>query len=268
MGVLNVTPDSFSDGGRFLKPDAAYRQAIRMEKEGADIIDIGGESTRPGSASVSVEEELRRLVPVLARLKGRLKIPISIDTKKAEVAEAALKLGASIVNDVSGLHGDERIASLCARYKAGLVIMHMKGSPKTMQRRPVYKDLLADVASYINKGTRIALKAGVKKESIIIDPGIGFGKTLNHNLRIIKELGFFKRSGFAVLIGLSRKSFIGKLFGLEVGERLIPTVCAEVIAINNGADIIRAHDVKEAVMAAKMVDAIKREKLRKEKISC
>lgn len=256
MGVLNITPDSFSDGGYFLEPNDAYQRALQMEREGADIIDIGGESTRPGSLGVSAEEELKRVIPVLKKLKRRLKIPLSVDTAKAQVAEAALEEGASIINDVSGLRGDERIASLCASYSAGLVIMHMKGTPRTMQRHPAYKNLLEEIRLYLEKGIRIAEAHGVNKESIIIDPGIGFGKTLKHNLKLIKGLSFFKRLGFAVLIGLSRKSFIGKILELEVKKRLIPTVCANAIAIYNGADIIRVHDVREAVMTARMVDAI------------
>lgn len=256
MGVLNITPDSFSDGGCFLDSEDAYQRALQIEKEGADIIDIGGESTRPGSLGVSAELELKRVTPVLKRLKKRLKIPISIDTTKAEVAEAALEEGASIVNDVSGLRGDEKIASVCASYSAGLVLMHMKGNPRTMQRHPAYKNLLKEVRLYLEKAIKVARAYGVKKEYIIIDPGIGFGKTLKHNLEIIKELSFFKRLGFPLLIGLSRKSFIGKILDLKPEQRLLPTVCANAVAIYNGADIIRVHDVKEAVMAARMVDAV------------
>lgn len=256
MGVLNITPDSFSDGGCFLNPEDAYQRALQIEKEGADIIDIGGESTRPGSLGVSAELELKRVIPVLKRLKKRLKIPISIDTTKAEVAEAALEEGASIVNDVSGLRGDEKIASVCASYSAGLVLMHMKGNPRTMQRHPAYKNLLKEVRLYLEKAIKVARAYGVKKEYIIIDPGIGFGKILKHNLEIIKELSFFKRLGFPLLIGLSRKSFIGKILDLKPEQRLLPTVCANAVAIYNGADIIRVHDVKEAVMAARMVDAV------------
>lgn len=256
MGVLNVTPDSFSDGGCFLNPEDAYQRAMQMEKEGADIIDIGGESTRPGSLGVSLGEELKRVIPVLKRIRKRLKIPVSIDTTKAEVAEAALEEGASIVNDVSGLRGDERIASVCAGYSAGLVLMHMKGNPRTMQKHPAYKNLLKEIRLYLEKAIKVARAYGVKKEYIIIDPGLGFGKTLKHNLKIIKELSFFKRLGFPLLIGLSRKSFIGKILDLKPEQRLLPTVCANAVAIYNGADIIRVHDVKEAVMTARMVDAV------------
>jgi dihydropteroate synthase len=256
MGVLNVTPDSFYDGGRFLRLDSARKRAFIMQAEGADIIDVGGESTRPGSSGVSAEEELKRVIPVVKSLSKKLRIPISVDTTKAVVAEAALKEGASIINDISGLRSDEKIASLCAEYKAALVIMHMKGTPRTMQRRPVYKNLLDDIRSYLEAGIKTALAKGLKRDNIIVDPGIGFGKTLAHNLNIIKEIGYFRSLGFPVLIGLSRKSFIAKMLDLGVNERFMPTVAANAIAVYNGADIIRVHDVKEAVMAARIADAI------------
>jgi dihydropteroate synthase len=256
MGVLNITPDSFSDGGKFLDADSACQRALEIEGQGADIIDIGGESSRPGSTPVSAKEEIRRVVPVLKRLKKLLNIPISIDTTKSVVAEAALSEGASIVNDISGLHKDKGIADLCAKYSAGLIIMHMKGEPRTMQKRPSYKNLLKEIREYLGQGIKIATSYGVKRESIIIDPGIGFGKTLNHNIRILKELSYFKNMGPAILVGLSRKSFMGKLLGLDVGKRLVPTIAANSIAIYNGANIIRVHDVKEAVLTANMVDAI------------
>jgi len=256
IGVLNVTPDSFSDGKAFLRPEAAYKRALQIEEEGADIIDIGGESTRPGSLSVSQEEELRRVIPVLKRLRRRLKIPISVDTTKSAVAKAALEEGASIINDISGLRADREIASLCAEYSAGLIIMHMRGRPRTMQKSPRYSDLLTDIRLYLEKGLEIARARGVKRESIVVDPGIGFGKTLSDNLKLIDRIPFFKRMGFPVLIGLSRKSFIGKINKLKVHERIVPTIAANAISIYNGADIIRVHDVKEAVQAAKIADAI------------
>ncbi|MFH1868223.1 MAG: dihydropteroate synthase [Candidatus Omnitrophota bacterium] len=258
MGVINITPDSFFDGGQYFSVNNACLRAMNMQDEGADIIDIGGESTRPGSFGVSVEEELRRVIPVVKRLNKRLKVPISVDTTKFEVAKAALEQGASIINDVSGLRSDERIASLCARYNAGLVIMHMKGAPRTMQKSPAYKNLLLEIRRYLSEGIKIACRNGLKKECLAVDPGIGFGKTLKHNLKLIKELSFFKRLGFPVLIGLSRKSFIGKALGFDVKNRLIPTVAANAIAIFNGANIIRVHDVKEAVAAGRMVDAIRK----------
>lgn len=257
MGVLNVTPDSFSDGGQFLNCDTACKRALQMEKEGADIIDIGGESTRPGSLSVCVKDEIARTIPVIIKLKNKLKIPISVDTTKYEVALAALKEGVSIINDISGLNNDKRLALLCAEYSAGLVIMHIKGRPRTMQKNPVYKDLLKDISAYIRIGIRVAESAGVKRENIVIDPGIGFGKSLGHNLEIIKNIDYFKKIGFPLMIGLSRKSFIGRLSGLKVEERLVPTIAANAIAVYNGADIIRVHDVKEAVTAAEIAYSIR-----------
>ncbi len=257
MGVLNVTPDSFFDGGKFLKAGIARKRALRMEKEGADIIDIGAESTRPGSLSVSADDEINRIMPVISNLKHALKIPISVDTTKYEVASAALKNGASIINDISGLSNDKRLATLCAEYSAGLVIMHIKGKPRTMQKNPVYKNLLCDISESIRKSLKIARSAGVKKESIIIDPGIGFGKRLKHNLEIIRNIGYFKKIGFPLMIGLSRKSFIGTLSALGVEDRLPPTIAANAIAAYNGADILRVHDVKEAVAAVKIARSIR-----------
>lgn len=238
--------------------DTACKRALQMEAEGADIIDIGGESTRPGSLSVPLDDEIGRVAPVVSKLKKRLKIPISVDTTKYEVALACLREGASIMNDVSGLCSDKRIASLCAEYSAGIVIMHMKGNPRTMQRNPAYKDLLAEILKHIRRGIKIAESAGVKRESIAVDPGIGFGKRLKHNLKVIASIDFFKQEGFPLLIGLSRKSFLGELTGLKAGDRLVPTVAAEAIAVYNGADIIRTHDVKEAVAAVKIAKALRR----------
>jgi len=257
MGVLNVTPDSFSDGGKFLNCSAACKRALQMEREGADIIDIGGESTRPGSLGTCLEDEMARVIPVMKKLKARLKIPVSVDTTKYEVALAALKQGASIINDISGLRNDKRLASLCADYSAGLVIMHSKPRPLTMQKNPVYKDLLKDITNYILKGIRAAETAGIKRESILIDPGIGFGKRLKHNLEIIGNIDYFKRIGFPLMIGLSRKSFIGKLSALNTNERLVPTIAANAIAVYNGVDIVRVHDVKEAVLAVKIARSIR-----------
>ena len=257
MGVLNVTPDSFSDGGKFLNCSAACKRAFQMEREGADIIDIGGESTRPGSLGTCLEDEMARVIPVMKKLKARLKIPVSVDTTKYEVALAALKQGASIINDISGLRNDKRLASLCADYSAGLVIMHSKSRPLTMQKNPVYKDLLKDITNYILKGIRAAETAGIKRESILIDPGIGFGKRLKHNLEIIGNIDYFKRIGFPLMIGLSRKSFIGKLSALNTNERLVPTIAANAIAVYNGVDIVRVHDVKEAVLAVKIARSIR-----------
>lgn len=256
IGILNVTPDSFSDGGRYFDLNKAYKRALEIELEGADIIDIGGESTRPGSLKVSLDEELNRVVPLVTRLSKRLKIPISVDTTKFEVARETLKAGASIINDISGLRYDSKIAGLCAEYNAGLILMHMKGSPDVMQKFPRYKDIVNEVRVYLKEAALLAKEAGVKAENIVIDPGIGFGKNLSHNISLIKNLKVLKKLGFPILVGLSRKYFLGIITGLDVGDRLIPTIAANSIAIMNGADIIRVHDVKENILSAKIVDAL------------
>lgn len=260
MGVLNITPDSFSDGGEYFTCEAAYQRALQIQKQGADIIDIGGESTRPGAQTVSVKEEIERVIPVLKKLIKRLRIPISIDTRKPEVAEQALRIGASIVNDITGLLQNERMAVVISSYKAAVVVMHIKGTPRTMQKAPRYKNLLSEIKNRLKKGIEIATKAGIDKKSIIIDPGIGFGKTVKHNLKIINNIDKFKELGFPILVGLSRKSFIGKILNLDIKDRLIPTVACNAIAIKNGADIIRVHDVKEAIWARNIVGEIERER--------
>jgi dihydropteroate synthase len=258
MGVLNITPDSFSDGGRYLSIDSACRRAMQIQAQGADILDIGGQSTRPGSMPVGLKEELDRVMPVIERIKNKIKIPVSIDTTKYEVALAALKQGASMLNDVSGLHADPRLADLCIKYSAALVIMHIKGKPQNMQKRPYYKSLLHDIKRYLEKGIGVAESAGLSKECIILDPGIGFGKTSKHNLVLIKNIPYFKKMGFPLMIGVSRKSFLGSITGLDISERLIPTVAANALAVYNGADIIRVHDIEESVMALKVAEAIKK----------
>lgn len=258
MGVLNITPDSFSDGGKYLDIKSACKRAMQMEKEGSDILDIGGESTRPGSLPVSINDELSRIMPVIEKLKNKLRIPISVDTNKYEVASHALKQGACIINDISGLHGDKRLAGLCAEHSAAIVIMHMQGKPRTMQERPFYKDVFKNIANYLKEGIAAALSAGISKESIIIDPGIGFGKTLNHNLSIIKNIDYFRQLGYPLLIGASRKSFLGCITGLDAGQRLYPTVAVNAIAVYCGADIIRVHDIRESVAALKVADCIRK----------
>jgi len=256
MGVLNVTPDSFSDGGRFFSQKKAVDHALKMADEGADIIDIGGESTRPGSLAVSAEEEISRVAPIIKKLSKKMRIPLSIDTTKSDVARIALDNGAAIVNDISGLRFDRKMAQLISEYKAGCVIMHIKGTPRTMQRTPRYNNLLTEITAWLKKSSTIALQAGVKKRQIAIDPGIGFGKTLKHNLEILNKLDSFKRLGFPVLVGLSRKSFIGKLLDLPVNKRLVGTAAACACAIRNGAHIIRVHDVKEMKQVAKIADTL------------
>ncbi|MBU2464032.1 MAG: dihydropteroate synthase, partial [Candidatus Edwardsbacteria bacterium] len=211
MGILNLTPDSFSDGGRFNTTDKALVQAIKMIEQGADIIDIGGESTRPGADKVSVEEEIARVVPVIEALAKKSDIPISIDTYKSEVARRSLEAGVSIINDISGLRFDQNMAGVAAEFKAGLVLMHIKGTPEDMQKDPQYDDLLDEIKKYLKDSIKIALEAGVERSAIAIDPGIGFGKTVEHNLSLIKNLTYFKDLDCPIVIGASRKSFIGKL---------------------------------------------------------
>lgn len=254
MGILNVTPDSFSDGGRFMTIEPAVKRGLEMIDEGADFIDVGGESTRPGSETISIEEEIRRVVPVIERLAQSTSVPISIDTYKSAVAERALKAGAVIVNDITGLHADPSIAALAARYKASLILMHLKGTPKTMQEDPRYENVVAEVISYLSEAIHLAEENGVGQ--IIIDPGIGFGKTIDHNLELIRRLKELQKLGYPVLIGPSRKSFIGKILDLPVGERLEGTSAAVAVSIVNGANIVRVHDVKEIKRVALVVDAI------------
>ena len=259
MGILNVTPDSFSDGGVFLNKDRAVDQALRMQDEGADIIDIGGESTRPGSGAITVREEIKRVLPVIEELAGKVNIPISIDTYKSEVAEAAIQAGASIINDISGLRFDTKMPGIVARHKVPVIIMHIKGRPRDMQKKPVYKNLIPEIMDYLNESIITARNAGIPDNMIIIDPGIGFGKTLEHNLEIIRRLNEFTGYQKPILIGPSRKSFIGKLLGdLPVTDRIQGTAAAVAIGIFNGANIIRVHDVKEMRRVAMIADAIKR----------
>ncbi|MFH1752789.1 MAG: dihydropteroate synthase [Candidatus Omnitrophota bacterium] len=255
-GVLNITPDSFSDGGKFFDCEGACAHALMMARSGADIIDVGGESTRPGARGVTVEEELKRVLPVIERLKGSIDLPISIDTYKSEVAEAAIRHGACAINDVTGLRGDPEMANVAARYDVPLVLMHMKGRPQTMQDDPRYCNLMSEIIESLRESMAIAKNSGVNEENIIVDPGIGFGKTLEHNLTIIRELRLLKELGRPIMIGLSRKSFIGQLLNRKVSDRLIGTAAAAALSILNGADIIRAHDVREMKDVARMTDAI------------
>ncbi|MHA1911436.1 MAG: dihydropteroate synthase [Candidatus Kariarchaeaceae archaeon] len=253
MGILNVTPDSFSDGGKYDNVEMAVSRAKEMIAEGADIIDVGGESTKPGSEPVSVEEELQRVVPVVERLL-REEIKVSIDTMKPEVARKCLALGVHYLNDVTGLRNDEML-KVAVEFKVPVIIMHMQGIPKVMQENPSYSEVVEDVKNYLLEQAERAKKAGVSE--IILDPGIGFGKTVEDNLKIIKNLDKFVSLGYPVLIGLSRKSFIGKITGLDVDERVEGTIAANTIAIFQGVSIIRVHDVKEAKRALLVGDAIK-----------
>jgi len=254
MGILNVTPDSFSDGGLYTTIDRAVSHGLKMVEEGADFIDVGGESTRPGADPLSLEEEIQRVIPVIRQLAEKTSAPISIDTYKSSVAERALDAGAVIVNDISGLHFDLRLPDVVARYRASIILMHIKGTPKTMQENPQYENVIEEICSYLDAGIARARSAGI--EQIIIDPGIGFGKRLEHNLEIIRKLRELHRLGYPVLVGPSRKSFIGTLLGLPASERLEGTAAAVAISIMHGANIVRVHDVKEMKRVATVTDAI------------
>lgn len=257
MGILNVTPDSFSDGGLFFDTGSAVKRGLQMENEGADIIDIGGESTRPGSEPVSVELELQRVIPVISELASRSGILISIDTNKPAVAREALKAGASIINDTMGVHLSREMAAVAAESGAIIVLMHIRGSPKDMQVNPVYRDLVPDIISELGESIKQAEAAGVDPAKIIIDPGLGFGKTYSHNIEILKRLKEFRVLGKPVLIGPSRKAFIGAALGIkDPKERLMGTAACAAIAAINGADIIRVHDVKEMAQVLKLVNEV------------
>lgn len=258
MGVLNITPDSFSDGGKYydgkIDIDRVIGDAIQMENDGADFIDVGGESTRPGAEKVTLYEELSRVLPVISKLKKKLNIPISIDTYKSSVAEEALKEGASIVNDISGFNFDKKMPETTAKYDASCILMHIKGTPKNMQENPEYENVIDEIKNYFLSSTNTAKEAGIKQ--IIIDPGIGFGKTLEHNLIILRRLEEFKSLGFPLLIGISNKSFIDKIYPAKIDERLEGTIAANTYAIFNGANIIRVHNVLSNKRAARIADAL------------
>lgn len=255
MGVVNVTPDSFSDGGMYLDPAAAIAHGEELVRDGADLLDVGGESTRPGAEAVPAEEELRRVVPVIEGLADGSAV-ISIDTSKAVVAEAALDAGAGIVNDVTALRGDPEIGALCAERGAGLVLMHMLGDPRTMQESPAYDDVVDDVKAFLMERLEVAVAAGVDEERVWLDPGIGFGKALEHNLELLRRLGELRELGRPLVVGASRKSFIGKIDGSPVGERLGGTIAASVLAAAEGADVLRVHDVAEMAQALKLTTAV------------
>jgi len=257
MGVVNVTPDSFSDGGMFYQQDIAIKHALRLAEEGADIIDVGGESTRPGSSSVPADEEWRRVEPVIRALERETDVPISIDTMKPEVAWKAIEAGAIMVNDVSGLRNKEMI-ELVAREHVAVTIMHMLGEPKTMQENPVYRDVVKDVKDYLRGQLQVAMDAGIAKDSIVIDPGIGFGKTVEHNLELLNRIPDLAELGRPVMIGASRKSFIGAITRAEVTDRLEGSLAAAVMAVVRGARILRVHDVKQTLRALKVAEAILR----------
>ncbi len=259
MGILNVTPDSFSDGGRYLSLDDAIRRGEAMARDGADLIDIGGESTRPGATPVCEDEELARVVPVVAALAERFDVPISVDTMKARVAREAVRAGASLVNDVSGMTVDAAMPGTVAELGVAVCLMHMKGEPRTMQERPEYGDVVLEVRDWLRERAEAAIRAGVDARRIIVDPGFGFGKTPEHNLALVRHLGAFADLGYPVLLGVSRKSTIGAVLGgLPVEERLEGTAAAVAIGIANGAAIVRVHDVREMVRVVRVADAIVR----------
>ena len=261
MGILNVTPDSFSDGGLYTGVALAVERALAMEAAGADVVDIGGESTRPGSRGISAEEELRRVLPVLEELREKIRIPISIDTSKAEVAEAAAEAGAEIVNDVTGLRNDPQIADVTRRRKLGLILMHMRGTPETMQTAPFAREVMRDVSAGLRGSVAVALKAGVGRSQIVVDPGIGFGKSHEQNCEIIRRLPELAKLGFPLLVGTSRKSFLGTMmkgkFGNESGnDRIWATAATVTASILQGAHIVRVHDVAEMEQVARAADAV------------
>jgi dihydropteroate synthase len=261
MGVLNVTPDSFSDGGRYLSVTSAVEAALAMQRAGADILDIGAESTRPGSSGISAAEEVARLLPVLQALRGRLKIPVSVDTRKASVAELAVRAGAELLNDVSGLKHDPRLAEVAARHRVPLVLMHIRGTPETMQKLPFAKDALRDVTAALRQSIAIAQRAGVAKSQIILDPGIGFGKSYAQNYELIAKLPALAKLGYPLLVGTSRKGFLGATLARHgkpapPGQRIWGTAATVTASILNGAHIVRVHDVGEMLQVARVCDAL------------
>ncbi len=264
MGILNVTPDSFSDGGEYNSIDSAIKHAKNMVKDGSDIIDIGGESTRPGAKKISSEEELKRILPVVKKLSREIKIPISVDTYKSKVARECLNSGASMINDITALKGDNRLADVVKEYKVPICLMHMKGTPKNMQKNPTYSDVIKEIKDFLNKRSKYAIKKGISKNKIIIDPGLGFGKRtgngIEDNCKILANISEFKKLGFPVLIGASRKTFIGNISGknkLKPSERLQGSIASAIISAMNGANILRVHDVKETRLALDLLDCVK-----------
>jgi dihydropteroate synthase len=261
MGILNVTPDSFFDGGRYLDAQSAVGQAFELEKAGADMIDIGGESTRPGADPISLEEEMARVLPVVEGLRGKLRIPISLDTQKAKVAEAGLKAGAEIINDVSGLRADPEMAAVVKRHRAALILMHMRGSPKSMQRGPFARDVMRDILQGLRASILLARRAGISRSKLLLDPGIGFGKNYKQNFEVLARLPQLARLGYPLVAGVSRKGFIGWALG-EKRQRWPPEKCqwgtaaAATAAILNGAHMVRVHDVSEAVQISRIADGI------------
>ncbi len=263
MGILNVTPDSFSDGGQYLELNKAIEHGLGMANDGADMIDVGGESTRPYSKKISVNEEIDRVIPVIEALSKDLTIPISIDTWKAEVAREALNAGASMINDISALRLDPNMAAIVSNAEVPLILMHLKGTPENMQQNPTYDDLISEILDFLKDAIKRSVTAGIKEDLIIVDPGIGFGKTFDDNLKIIKELFRFGLLQRPILLGTSNKSFIGHILDKEVHERDIGTMATIAAGVMNGAHIIRAHDVRKTLETVKITDSIKRGRVNK-----
>jgi dihydropteroate synthase len=257
MGILNVTPNSFSDGGQFKDSQAAIDTALEMVEQGAAIIDVGGESTRPGSKSVSPAEQIKRVAPVIAGIVKATDVPVSIDTMSAEVAEVAIDVGAVIVNDISALGADESMAAMCGDKKVGVILMHMLGKPNTMQDTPEYTDVIKNVQAFLLQRISVAVQMGIARDAIVLDPGIGFGKKPEHNLKLIQEISSFHQLGFPLMVGLSRKSFIGKVLDIEDPNlRMVGTIAAHTWCVAGNVQILRAHDVAETIQTAKMIHAI------------
>lgn len=264
MGIVNVSPDSFSGDGT-LKTQAAFRLALQHLKNGADIIDVGGESSRPGAKAMTADEEIRRIIPLIKRLAKVVKAPISVDTYKGLTAEHALDAGASMINNIQGIKPEKNLLKMVARYKAGIILMHMRGTPKTMQKKTKYKNLIADMIKDLKTAVENCLEIGIKSDNIILDPGIGFAKTAEQNLELINRLAEFKILHKPILIGTSRKSFIGKILNTDANDRLSGTIASSVLAIQHGAHIVRVHDVKKMAQAALVADAIIKESMTTQK---
>ncbi|MFH1063286.1 MAG: dihydropteroate synthase [Candidatus Omnitrophota bacterium] len=256
MGVLNITPDSFSDGGSYFEPDKAIEHAVAMQEQGVDIIDIGAESTRPGAKQISAHAQLERLERVVKILAAKLKVPISIDTSSSIVAKRCLVLGASIINDVFALRKDEKLAAVIADHQAGVILMHMNKTPQDMQQNPRYVDVMGEIKAFLKQAKQRAIKSGINQKSIMLDPGIGFGKTTEHNLEIINKLDCFKKLGCGIVIGTSRKSFIGNVLNLPIEEREFGTAASIALSIAKGANVVRVHNVQQMRQVALLTDAI------------
>ena len=260
MGIINVTPDSFSDGGKYANVEAAVMRAKQMVSDGADIIDIGGESSRPGAEPITANEECRRVIPVVQALAEQFQIPISVDTYKAKVAREALSAGACVINDITALHGDPNMCQIIADAQAGVILMHMQGVPATMQKAPTYQNVVAEVHAWLTEVASQAVDRGIDSSRIMIDPGIGFGKTFDHNLEILRHLMQFRGIGYPMLVGVSRKKFIGRILDLPVHQREEGTAATVAWSIINGANVVRVHDVAKMKQVAQVIDIICRTK--------